>query len=95
MSDHLSELQQRRAMLEIKSASQRQQLGAAVGSIEARLSGIEQGVGKARKLLQRPAVLAGGAVLGLLIGPRRLLRLAAQGTLAFAAVKKLLKYVRI
>ena len=94
MRKRLSELQERRALLEQKSAQQRQQLGAAVDEIDSRIRRVEGGLGTARKFLQRPAVLAGGAALGLLVGPRRALRLAGQAALVVAAARRLLRFVR-
>jgi hypothetical protein len=94
MRKRLSELQERRALLERKSALQRQQLGAAVDEIDSRIRRVEGGLGTARKFLQRPAVLAGGAALGLLVGPRRALRLAGQAALVVAAARRLLRFVR-
>jgi len=94
MRKRLSELQERRALLEQKSAQQRQQLGAAVDEIDSRIRRVEGGLGSARKFLRRPAVLAGGAALGLLVGPRRALRLAGQAALVVAAARRLLRFVR-
>lgn len=94
MSKRLGELQERRALLQRKSAAQRQELGAAVEEIDVRIRRIEGGIGSARKFLHRPAVLAGGAALGLLVGPRRALRLAGQAALVIAAARRLLRFVR-
>lgn len=94
MNKRLSELQERRALLEQKSALQRRQLGIAVDEIDSRIRRVEGGFGSARKFLQRPAVLAGSAALGLLVGPRRALRLAGQAALVVAAARRLLRFVR-
>jgi hypothetical protein len=94
MSQRLSRLQERRALLQQKAALQRQQLGSAVEEIDSRIRRVEAGLGSARKFLQRPAVLAGGAALGLLVGPRRALRLAGQAALVVAAARRLLRFVR-
>lgn len=94
MSKRVGELQERRALLAQKSALQRQQLGSAVDEIDSRIRRVEGGVGTARRFLKRPAVLAGGAALGLLFGPRRALRLAGQAALVIAAARRLLRYVR-
>jgi YqjK-like protein len=95
MSDRIRQLKERRELLELKSAMQRRQLGLAVESIDARIRPVEQVFGRARTLVQRPAVIAGGAVLALLIGPRRLLRIAGHGVLAVAAARRLLRFVRL
>lgn len=94
MTKRVGELQERRALLEQKSALQRQQLGSAVDEIDSRIRRVEGGLGSARRFLKRPAVLAGGAALGLLVGPRRALRLAGQAALVIAAARRLLRYVR-
>ncbi len=94
MSERLRLLEERRALLQRKSAVQRQQLGLAVEEIDSRIRRVEGGLGSARKFLKRPAVLAGGAALGLLVGPRRALRLAGQAALVVAAARRLLRYVR-
>ncbi len=94
MSDPDEELAQRRVRLELRSAVQRRQLGELVESIDSRIRGVDQGLLKARHFLQRPAVLAGGAALSLVIGPRRVLRLAGQAVLLFAAARRLLRFVR-
>jgi hypothetical protein len=94
VSKPLSELEERRALLLQKSAAQRQQLGMAVEEIDSRVRRVEGALGSARKFVQRPAILAGGAALGLLVGPRKALRLAGQAALMIAAVKRLLRFVR-
>jgi hypothetical protein len=94
MTKRFGQLQERRALLEHKSALQRRQLGSAVEEIDSRIRRVEGGLGTARKFLQRPAVLAGGAALGLLVGPRRALRLAGQAALVIAAARRLLRFVR-
>ena len=94
MSKRLGQLQERRAMLEQKSAVQRQRLAAALEEIDARVRRVEVGLGSARKFLQRPAVLAGGAALGLLLGPGKALRFAGQAALLIEAARRLLRFVR-
>jgi hypothetical protein len=94
MSIRINLLEERRAQLRQKSAMQRQQLGVAVEEIDSRIRRVEGALGSARKFVQRPAVLAGGAALGLLVGPRRALRLAGQAALAIAAARRLLRFVR-
>ena len=90
-----TELQTRRAKLQLRAEAERQRLGDAVESIDSRIRSAEQGLGKAGMLLKRPAVLASGAVIGLLVGPRRALRLAGQAMLVVAAARRLLRYVRL
>jgi uncharacterized membrane protein len=94
VSKRLDHLGERRAMLQQKAAEQRRELGQAVEEIDARIRRVEGGLGSAKAFLQRPAVLAGGAALGLLVGPRRALRLAGQAALVVAAARRLLRYVR-
>lgn len=94
MSKRLSALEERRALLQQKSDLQRRQLGSAVEEIDSRIRSVEGGLGSVRNFLKRPAVLAGGAALGLLVGPRKALRLAGQAALVIAAARRLLRFVR-
>lgn len=94
MNDHSRNLAERRAKLQLRSTLQRQQLGRLVASIDSRLHAVDQGFVSARNFLQRPAVLVGAAALGLMIGPRRVMRLAAQGALLLTAARRLLRLVR-
>lgn len=94
MSKPPSALEERRALLQQKADLQRQQLGSAVEEIDSRIRRVEGKLGSARKFLQRPAVLAGGAALGLMVGPRKALRLAGQAALVIAAARRLLRFVR-
>lgn len=94
MSEHGEELAERRARLELRSAVQRRQLGELVEAIDSRIRGVDHGLTSVRRFLQRPAVIAGGAALTLVIGPRRVLRLAGQSVLFFAAARRLLRLIR-
>jgi len=87
-------LEERRALLQQKAAAQRTQLAAAIEEIDSRVRRVEGGLGTARQFLKRPAVLAGGAALGLIVGPKRAIRLAGQAALVIAAARRLLRYVR-
>jgi hypothetical protein len=94
MSDHTHDLAERRARLLLKSAAQRQQLGTLVRAIDSRIGAVDRGLTSARGFLKQPAILAGGAALALVVGPRRVLRLAGQAVLFFAAARRLLRLVR-
>lgn len=94
MTDHLAELAQRRARLQEKAAAQRRQLGAHVGVIEARFSGVDRGFVKVRSWLSRPLVLASGAALLVGVGPHRALRLVGKAAVLLAAARRLVRLAR-
>ncbi len=90
MSDHLAELAQRRASLQLKAARQREQLGAEVQAFESRVSGVDRLLG-ASALLQKPVLLVGGAALLFFIGPRRVLGFAGRAMLLVSTARRLLR----
>lgn len=90
-----NELAERRAQLQRRADAQRRLLGAIVDSIDERLGSADRGLNTAKRFVQRPALLAGAAVLGLLVGPRRFAKLAGQGVLLAAAARRLLRHVRL
>jgi hypothetical protein len=94
VSDHSKDLAARRARLQLRSAVQRRQLGILVESIDSRIRVVDQGIVGARNFLQRPAVLVSAAAVSLMIGPKRVLRLAGQAALLFTAARRLLRLVR-
>lgn len=94
MSERGKNLAQRRAGLQLRAAAQRRQLGQLFESIDSRVRTVDQGIVNARSFLRRPALLMGGAAVALLVGPRRILRLAGQSVLLVGTVRRLLRYVR-
>lgn len=94
MSDDEDGLAARRRHLEAQAAAQREQLGSMVRSVDSRLRGYDRNVATAQQFIRKPAVLIGGAALLVLIGPRRIVKMAAPAALAVAAVRRLLRYIR-
>jgi len=94
MKDHLVELADRRRQLLLKSAAQREQLGAAMESIESRVRTVDNVLVKARPFLRKPVLLVGGAALVWFIGPGRLLRMAGRAALLLSAARRLMGMVR-
>jgi hypothetical protein len=93
MSGHVAELALRRKALQLKAAAQRRQLGDHVGDIEARCAGVDRGFVRARSLLRKPVVLAGGAALFLVLGPGRLMSLAGRAAVLISIAKRLIRRV--
>ena len=92
MSDHLAQLAQRRASLQLKAERQRKQLSAQVQAFESRVSGVDRLLG-AGQLLQKPVLLAAGAALLFFIGPRRVLRFAGRAMLLFSTARRLFGFI--
>jgi hypothetical protein len=80
---------QRRQLLLLRIAVQRQLLGAQVDDIEARLAGIDHRLVQVRDFLRSPMAWAGGIGLVLAMGPRRLLRFAGRGVLALGTLRRM------
>lgn len=91
MKGHLAELALRRKDLQRKAAAQRRQLGEHVGDIEARFLGVDRGVLRARGLLRKPVVIAGGAALFFLLGPGRLLSLAGKASVLVSIARRFIR----
>jgi hypothetical protein len=93
MTGHLAKLESRRKDLQSKAAAQRRELGECVGDIKARCLGVDRGFVKARDLLQKPVVLAGGAALFLFLGPGRLMSLAGRAAVLVSIARRLIRHV--
>jgi hypothetical protein len=91
MSDRQHELAARREALRAESAIQREYLGRTVQDIESRLAGIDRGIEIARRVVQKPVVLAGAIALVAFIGPRRLLRIAGRSAVLFATGRRVMR----
>jgi hypothetical protein len=91
MRGHLAELAIRRHDLQRKAAAQRCELGEYVGDIEARCLGVDRGFVRARGLLRKPVVLAGGAALFLFLGPARWMSLAGRAAVLLSIARRLIR----
>jgi hypothetical protein len=88
------ELARRRASLVARSTAQRELLVATADQINARLERIDQRVDAVRRFFQRPWLLLGAiAAVGLLVGPRKLVRIASRGAVWFTATQRVLRLV--
>jgi YqjK-like protein len=90
----LTELAERRAQLTRKAAAQRMQLGQHLHAFESRFGVVDQGILKARSLLQKPVLLAGGTALAMFLGPVRALRLVGKAALMISAARRVLGFFR-
>jgi hypothetical protein len=89
MSARTIELAQREAVLRLRCAIQRGELAGQVAGIEGRLRSVDRAVVIARSLLLRPAGIAGAAVLLLLLGRARTLRIVGRGLLLLATARRI------
>jgi hypothetical protein len=88
---HLAE---RRAALVARSASERELLTEIAAEITGRLDRIDQRINAVRRFLHRPWLLFGGvAAIALLLGPRKLLRVAARGAVWVSTAQRVVKLV--
>lgn len=94
MSDHQTDLAERRAQLQRKAARQRAQLGAHVQAVEARFRSVDGGLRSARRLLGKPALLAGSAALLFFVGPLRTLGMLGRATLLISTARRLMGFAR-
>jgi hypothetical protein len=89
MSHRTIELGRRETTLRLRCAAQRAELGGQVDRIESRLQMVDRVVTSARGFLLRPAVIAGTAILLVLIGRDRTFRVLGRGLLIVATARRL------
>jgi ElaB/YqjD/DUF883 family membrane-anchored ribosome-binding protein len=89
------ELARRREALLARSSAQRAVLAAAADHISGRLDRIDQRINSVRRFLQRPWLLLGVvAAAGLLLGPRKMVRIATRGAVWVNTVQRVAQLVR-
>jgi YqjK-like protein len=87
-------LTRRRQSLQALSEAQRNLIAAEAGAIVERVAGIDRAYVRVRELAVSPvAIVLGGAAL-LLIGPRRILRLAGRALFMFTAARRAVGFLR-
>jgi hypothetical protein len=91
MSERGKELAQKLAELRERSAAQRDIIAREVSSIEARFSSVDRVVAVARRSVLRPSVLALGAVVLVLFGRARALRLLARAWFVASTARRVLR----
>ena len=89
MSERLIKLAERRATLIARADSQRNALGQATVPLRVPLELADRGLAGIHYLRQHPEWLAGGAVLALLLRPRRIVKWAQHGWLAWRFTRSL------
>ncbi len=89
-ADRASELAQRRVRLRAQCALQRRELRQHAKAIEQELDGIDRSVAIVKSIVSAPALVAAGVAALTMIGPKRALRWAMQGTLWWSTGKRLL-----
>jgi hypothetical protein len=95
MSVRTVELARREAALRLRCAVQRNEMARQVDGIEARLRAVDRVVMTARRLLLRPTVIAGGAVLLILLGRTRTFRVLGRGLVLLSAARRLVHVMRL
>ena len=89
------ELARRREGLLARSAAQRAALADAADEITGRLDYIDQRINAVRRFFQRPWLLLGAlAGAGLLLGPRKMVRIASRGAVWFTTAQRIARLVR-
>jgi hypothetical protein len=88
------ELARRRAALVARSTAQRELLASTTHTIIGRLDRIDRRINVVRNLFRRPWLLLGAAAaLGLLLGPRKLLRIGTRGAMWLGTAQRVMKLV--
>jgi len=91
MSERGEELAHRIAALRERSAAQRDIIAREVSSIEARFSSVDRVVAIARQSVLRPSVLALGAVVLVVFGRARAVRLLARAWFVASTAHRVLR----
>ena len=89
MSARTRELVERRKLLQLRCAMQRQHFASEVEGIERSLQTVDRVAGVARRVLGEPLVIAGIVTGAVVIGPSRRLRTISRGLLLAAALQRL------
>ncbi|MDY6944394.1 MAG: YqjK family protein [Pseudomonadota bacterium] len=93
-SERFNQLIAKHSNLRLRSAVQRRELGTTMNDIEHHLSGLDRGIGAARRLVKNPAVLVGAVALVALVGPKRLVGWASRGALIYTTARRFLRLRR-
>lgn len=93
-SERFNQLAAKHASLRLRAAVQRSELGATVDEIEHQLGGVDRGIATVTRVLKNPVVIIGGVALFAVIGPKRLMRWATKGALAYSTAKRFVRLRR-
>jgi hypothetical protein len=94
MNSRSQQLAARRLQLQQRCEVQRTTTATLIQQALTPLQSIDAGWASARQFLIHPLTLAGGGVLALFIGPRRILRFASRAWLLTAAVRRLIGLIK-
>ena len=94
LSERAQTLAHRRESLRLRAAAQRAELTYDVGTIEQRLSRIDNTLNSVRRVAAKPLMVGIGVAVLALVGPRRLLRWGTRSALAATTVSRLVKALR-
>lgn len=94
MSHRSTELGKREAALRLRCAAERAELGGQVDRIERRLQTVDRVVTSVRGFLLRPAVIAGTALLLVLVGRERTFRVLGRGLLIVTTARRLSRLLK-
>jgi len=94
MSARFDQLRARHDQLRLRSAIQRRELAELSTSIRQRLNRVDRGINIVRRVVRKPAVIAGGIAILALLGPRRLLGLATRSALVLTTAQRLARLAR-
>jgi hypothetical protein len=93
MTPRAAEYARRRGALQLRCTSQRQQMAAAIASIEADLRKFDRGLSMVRRIRISPLVVAAGAALALGLGAGRTVGFLSRAWLLFNSVQRLMRAV--
>jgi hypothetical protein len=88
VSERARELAQKRAALQARCAVQREELAELSYFLEMRLSRVDRAVYLVRRALSAPILIGVAVTIGLLFGPRRLIRLASRGAFLVSMARR-------
>jgi hypothetical protein len=94
-SERFNQLAAKHSNLRLRSALQRNQLGATMNEIEHQLGGLDRGIARTTRVLKNPAVIIGAVALVAMVGPKRLMRWATKGALVYSTAKRLIRLRRM
>jgi hypothetical protein len=89
MSNRLHELAERRARLQLRCASQRNEIEQLVAQVEAPIHRIDNAIVRLQDFIKRPAVLLSSLAVLFFVGPRKLMRVAGKSWFWISTVRRL------
>lgn len=90
MSQRLRELAERRVRLQLRCASQRDELEYVIAQIEAPAHRIDNALIQLQDFFRRPAVMLGALATLFVVGPRKLMRMAGKSWFWLSTIRRLI-----